>query len=90
MPLLFYRDWAKPLGDWDTARAWLAGRNDRTGRTRVIGFCMGGDLALMLAVDHAFSVASVNYDGLTSDSERALPRAGPIVASYGAKDRWPG
>jgi hypothetical protein len=24
------------------------------------------------------------------DSERALARACPIVASYGAKDRWPG
>jgi carboxymethylenebutenolidase len=44
----------------------------------------------MLAVDHAFSVASVNCGGLTSDSERALPRACPFVASYGAKDRWPG
>jgi hypothetical protein len=24
----FIRDWAKPLGDLDAARAWLAGRND--------------------------------------------------------------
>jgi carboxymethylenebutenolidase len=86
----FIRDWAKPLGDLDAARAWLAGRNDCTGRTGVIGFCMGGGLALMLAADNAFSVASVNYGGLTSDSKHALPRACPIVASYGAKDRWPG
>jgi carboxymethylenebutenolidase len=86
----FIRDWAKPLSDLDAARAWLAERNDCTGRTGVIGFCMGGGLALMLAADHAFSVASVNYGGLTSDSERALPGACPIVASYGAKDRWPG
>jgi alpha-beta hydrolase superfamily lysophospholipase len=27
--------------------------------------------------------------GLTKDSERALPDACPIVASYGARDRWP-
>jgi carboxymethylenebutenolidase len=51
---------------------------------------MGGGLALMLAADHAFSVASINYGGLTRESQRALPRACPIVASYGAKDRWPG
>jgi carboxymethylenebutenolidase len=44
----------------------------------------------MLAADHGFSVASVNYGGLTWNSERALARAGPIVASYGARDRWPG
>lgn len=44
-----------------------------------------GGLALMLAADHGFSVASVNYGGLTPDSERALPRACPITSS----GTWP-
>ena len=83
------RGW-RPLGDLDLTRAWLAERGECTGRVGVIGFCMGGGFALMLAPDHDFAAASVNYGGLDDETERALPRACPIVASYGARDRWPG
>jgi carboxymethylenebutenolidase len=44
----------------------------------------------MLAPDHDFAAASVNYGGLDDETARAMARACPIVGSYGGKDRWPG
>jgi|SRR5215207_2237759 len=81
---------SQPLSDLDAARTWLAERDDCTGKVGVIGFCQGGGYALMLAPGHGLSVASVNYGGLTNESESFLPEACPIVASYGGRDRWPG
>jgi carboxymethylenebutenolidase len=81
---------SRPLSDLDAARSWLIERAEGTGEIGVIGFCQGGGYALMLAPGHGFAAASVNYGGLTNDTERALHDACPIVASYGAEDRWPG
>lgn len=81
----------RPLSELDATRRWLGVHERCTGKTGVIGFCMGGDFALMMAPRrHGFSASSVNYGGATKEVERALPDVCPIVGSFGAKDRWPG
>ena len=75
----------RPFTDLSTARKWLANSPLSNGKTGVIGFCMGGGFALLVARD-GFDAASVNYGRLPSDLEDSLRGACPIVANFGGRD----
>ncbi len=78
-------DRAQYVADIRAAAAWLAAASPST-KTGILGFCMGGRLALLTAIDTGRQFAAVfpfygSLEGVTPDALEI-----PVCGSYGARD----
>jgi len=71
--------------DVQAAKDLLLSRSDVNDKVGVIGFCMGGGFALLLA-NQGYDASVSNYGMLPKDMEETLGGACPILGNYGGKD----
>lgn len=77
----------RAFADIETARSWLALRDDvDESRMAVAGFCMGGGFAILYAARASIGAAADFYGAVPRDVEM-LDGICPVFGAYGEKDR---
>jgi carboxymethylenebutenolidase len=76
----------RALEDVQAAKSFLAGRDECAGPIGIVGFCMGGQFALVMA-PKGFTASAPFYGvPLPRHLDTVLHRACPVVASFGSRD----
>jgi carboxymethylenebutenolidase len=74
--------------DLAACRSWVGARAEADPeRVGVIGFCMGGGIALLMAATSGIQAAGVFY-GEVPRQAAALAESCPVVGGFGARDRF--
>jgi carboxymethylenebutenolidase len=66
----------------EATRTWLSGHPDCTGSVAILGFCLGGDFALLLTPSGGYQAAAINHARVPTDADTLLAGSCPVVASY--------
>lgn len=75
------------FADLEACREWLAARPEvDASRMGVVGFCMGGGIALLFAVKSDVGAAAVFYGSVPKEQDD-LDGVCPMLGGYGGRDR---